>query len=234
VVVHGATALPLCDVATVSGIPTTSVSRTLADLAGAIAPALFEKALDDALRRELTSVARLSWRLNELGGRGRPGSRTLRALLKERDVRGAKSESALEERLIRLGEQARLPPPVRQFTIRERGRAIARVDLAYPEAKLAIEADGYRWHSGRAAWQRDIGRLNRIVNCGWRLLSYSHADVTSRRRCGRRWTFRWSKIIGFRGSSTDEAARRPRQAEESSSTRAATTWDTPSLPIVTP
>ena len=31
------------------------------------------------------------------------------------------------------------------------GAIVARADIAYPDARLAIEVDGYRYHTGRAA-----------------------------------------------------------------------------------
>src|SRR5438270_9369463 len=49
------------------------------------------------------------------------------------------------------------------------GHLIARVDFAFPAAKVAVEADGYRWHSGRAQWQQDLERRNALTNLGWRV-----------------------------------------------------------------
>jgi very-short-patch-repair endonuclease len=54
---------------------------------------------------------------------------------------------------------------------------LARVDLAYPDVLLAIEADGYRYHSGRVAWQRDLERRNALTSRGWRVIHVTWKDV---------------------------------------------------------
>jgi len=80
----------------------------------------------------------------------------------------------------RLLKQAGLPDPAPQWEVRERGRLLARVDLAYPETKVAIEADGYRFHSGRLAWHRDLARRNTLTSRGWQVLHVTWEDLTSR------------------------------------------------------
>lgn len=54
------------------------------------------------------------------------------------------------------------------------------VDFAYPDKKLAIEADGYRWHSGRRRWQHDISRGNELIRLGWRVIHVTADDVKHR------------------------------------------------------
>jgi very-short-patch-repair endonuclease len=56
----------------------------------------------------------------------------------------------------------------------------ADVDFAWPEAKLAVEVDGYRWHSGRQQWQNDMQRQNALAEVGWLVLRFSWYDVTNR------------------------------------------------------
>jgi very-short-patch-repair endonuclease len=179
ITVHFA-AIPTRDRARVESIPLTGVARTLVDLGAMVGKEVVEAALADALRRRLTSLERLRARLDDLGGKGRRGAAVLRSLLQEWDPKAAPPESVLEARLIRLLRRARLPEPVRQFEIRERRTLLARVDLAYPDVQLAIEADGYRFHSGRVAWQRDLNRRNALTSRGWRVIHVTWTDVTSR------------------------------------------------------
>lgn len=180
VVIHRIVLLGACDTARIYGIPVTDPTRTLLDLA-CEAEAAVEAALDDALRRRLTTIARLSWRLNSVGARGRAGATLLRGLLDERPRGTPAPESPLEGRVIRLLAEAGLPAPRRQFEIRDGGKLIARVDLAYPSSRLAIEADGYRYHSGRRAWERDLARRNALEALGWRVLHVTSEQLDHRR-----------------------------------------------------
>ena len=54
---------------------------------------------------------------------------------------------------------------------------MAREDLAYPEHRLAIELDGFRWHAGRGPFRSDRLRRNRIAAAGWRLLETAPEDI---------------------------------------------------------
>ncbi|WP_433292252.1 endonuclease domain-containing protein [Pseudonocardia sp. CA-142604] len=57
--------------------------------------------------------------------------------------------------------------PVPQYWIHDAGGRIARVDLALPEHKIAIEYDG-DWRDGETwALNRDRDRLNRVHAAGW-------------------------------------------------------------------
>ncbi|MDQ3784427.1 MAG: endonuclease domain-containing protein, partial [Actinomycetota bacterium] len=57
---------------------------------------------------------------------------------------------------------------------------VRRVDFAYPRHRLAIETFGYRWHSARRPWQRDLERGNYLQRLGWRELRFSWDDVLRR------------------------------------------------------
>lgn len=72
---------------------------------------------------------------------------------------------------------AELPKPVRQDEIRVGGIFIARVDLAYPEWRLAMELDGSRWHAGRRPFRSDRLRRNRLEAVGSRLLETAPEDI---------------------------------------------------------
>jgi hypothetical protein len=57
-------------------------------------------------------------------------------------------------------------PVVPQWTVRLDGRPIARVDLALPDLKIAIEYDG-RWHRDVGQFELDRRRLNQLTAAGW-------------------------------------------------------------------
>lgn len=178
-IVHCGVALPAFDLEEMGPLRVTDATRTLVDLASVVPMTTLEAALESALRRGQTSVRRLLWRLETLAPQGRRGSAAMRRCLAERGS-SAPAESPLEVRLLRLLRVAGLPEPVRQFEVRDQRRILARLDLAYPEALLAIEADGYAHHSGRRDWLRDLRRRNRLTARGWRVLHVGWADLRDR------------------------------------------------------
>ena len=86
-----------------------------------------------------------------------------------------RAESPQESRLRVLLVLAGLHP-VPQFEVRDHGRFVARVDLAFPEARLAIEYEGpHHFVDGQIA--RDDERLERLRAAGWRVSRVSSADL---------------------------------------------------------
>jgi hypothetical protein len=152
------------------GVPATRPARTIVDLAGVVGGDVLEAAVDDVLCRRLC-------RLDELAAPPRRrGSAALRAVLQAWNGEGA-ADGVAEMRVVRALLAAGLPNPVRQYEIRVDGEFVARVDLAYPAERLAIELDGFRWHAGRGPFRSDRLRGNRIEAAGWRLLRAAPEDV---------------------------------------------------------
>ena len=157
-------------------LPVTTAARTLIDLGSVVDDDTLERALESALRDDRTSLRQLHRRLEALSRRGRPGLARVRRVLGRR-VGGGPSDSELETRFVRLLRRARMPLPVRQHEVRLGGRLLARADLAYPEARLLIELDGWSAHGTRAAFHADRRRQNSMVMAGWTLLRFTWADV---------------------------------------------------------
>ncbi|MEX2556039.1 MAG: DUF559 domain-containing protein [Actinomycetota bacterium] len=178
VVVHQVGALARVDVTSIDAVPSTTVTRTLIDIAAVLGEEPLGEAIDDALRRRLTTIPRLRRRLAELGSRGRAGAKKLQRVLDTRDGSPV-SDSVLEARFLSLVRRARLPAPICQHPIRGFGRLVAVADFAWPEARLAVETEGYRWHSGRTRWSRDLARRNALTALGWRVLHVTWSDVHS-------------------------------------------------------
>lgn len=177
VIAHPTPPIAIEDLTEKDGIPVTKIERTLVDLAGVVGIDELEDALDSALRRRLTTVNRVRLRLRSESGRRGIGK--LRSLIAERDDQGHPSASRFETRLNRLLLKSGLPA-MREYKIWDGGEFVARVDFCFPEAKLIIEADGFRWHSGRRAWQRDRERRNRLTAMGWRVIQATWDDLTRR------------------------------------------------------
>lgn len=180
VVVHRVTQLDDTDRDNVDDIPVTTVTRTLIDL-GAVADAdTVERALESALRNRRTSLGLLHKRLEAVGGRGRPGTATLRALLASR-LYQAPTGSDLETRFVQVCRRYRLVAPTRQHQVDAQGR-VARVDFAWEDRKVLVELDGYRWHGTPADHRHDMQRQNAVVRNrpGWILLRYGWHDLAER------------------------------------------------------
>jgi len=52
------------------------------------------------------------------------------------------------------------------------------VDIAFPHQKVAIEVDGWAFHSDQKAFQRDRNRQNVISLNGWKILRFTWLDLT--------------------------------------------------------
>jgi very-short-patch-repair endonuclease len=161
-------------------LPVTSVPRTMLDVASVLRPWHLELAVDDALRQRSTSVPELWAMLEQFGGRGCTGTKALRRLLDERTDGRARSQSEFEIVTDELLRTSSLPPYFRQFEVMTKIGRPALIDFAWPEAKLGVEADSYKWHSGRQQWQNDMERQNALAEIGWLLLRFSWWDVTRR------------------------------------------------------
>ncbi len=155
-----------------SGVPVTAPERTLVDLAAVLDEEALEMALESALRLHLTDPARLGRRIERLAGRR--GLRVLRRLLRERPDRPA--ESGLEVRVQRFLRERGIDGFLRQYDVWD-GRQWRRLDWANPDTRVALEADGWQWHSDRIAWSRDRTRSDALAALGWRFLHVTAHDL---------------------------------------------------------
>ena len=157
---HRLTLDPL-DVARLSsGLILTAALRTLFDCATLLTREALVCAMDDALHRKLVTGSELE--AYELGHRwwaGAPAFRAARALADGR------SESP-HETLVRLLLLPHIPSLTPQVELRQRGRLVARFDLADEDASFAVEADGKAGHAG-AMVAKDQQRDRRTGSVGW-------------------------------------------------------------------
>ena len=175
--VHHPQRLRRHDVATIDGIPVTSAQRTLVDIAGICGSDLVEEAFDDVVTRRLVSLSKLRAMLRAQH-RGRPGIALLRSLVEMRADRSSVADSRLETKMFRLFRRARLPGARYHYAIRNAGTVIAEVDVAFPDAKIAIEADSRKYHDNPRAWRKDLARRNELTALGWHVIHVTWDDVT--------------------------------------------------------
>ena len=179
VVVHRTDTLDTEDVAAVEGIPVTSVARTLLDL-GALLPApVLATTTEDAAIRGLVTPPDLVATLERLGRPGRRGAAALRVVVGQLATPAA-LESRLETALLRLIRRSGAPPPVCQLEAVVAGGRRVRFDFAWPDRRIAVEADGRRWHATSADFEKDLIRHNAVTAAGWRLYRFGWTDVHQR------------------------------------------------------
>lgn len=160
--------LPSCDVTEARGLRMTTMPRTVIDVASLMKEEALDIALDSAIRRGMPRDTFLA-RFVDLSRARPPGAALLRRLIEERETEQGLPGSAFERRLLRLIRKQGLPLPVSQYPV-STDTMRAFIDFAYPEFGIAIEADGYRWHGGRAAFERDRDRSSELASWGWRIL----------------------------------------------------------------
>lgn len=160
------------DIATLASIPVTTPVRTAFDLGRQPHRVHALIALDAMCHRRLVRLSELADYANER--RKWPGVRALKMLLAVVDAR---TESPMETRLRLLLHDAGAPTPIPQYEVRdESGRFIARVDLAYPQWRIALEYEGDH-HRERTQFRRDIARTNALRQAGWIVLRFTADDV---------------------------------------------------------
>ena len=143
----------------VTGVPLTVLEAAAADHSRAI--------MDSALQRGLTLE---QLRAAHVRNARRHGAGFADRLLREASD-GARSEA--ERLLIRLLRSAQITGwkanyPVSGYI----------VDVAFPVQKVAIEVDGWAFHSDQKTFQNDRKRQNTISLRGWTVLRFTWLDLT--------------------------------------------------------
>jgi very-short-patch-repair endonuclease len=167
VVTHRARQIDSRDRATRNGIPVTSVARTLVDLAADLSPAALARACHEAGVRYRTTPQDVDEALAR-----RPnarGAKKLRRIL-HGDTRVTLSD--LEDRFLALLTDAGLPLP-----LTNRPAGSRRVDCRWPDHRLTVELDSYRYHSSRHAWEQDRRREREAHARGDDIRRYTYGDV---------------------------------------------------------
>jgi len=170
VVAHESRKLPAVDLDMVEGIRVTSPTRTLIDLAATTDALVLRDAIDDAIRQGLTSVKRIEWRMRELGGRGRAGTRLLRELLNDYQPGERVPRSVFERRVIDILDAAGVRRGRRRAMVRLLDGTEVEVDVLWDVERVILEADGARWHDTRRRFARDADRRSALAAAGYRII----------------------------------------------------------------
>lgn len=153
------------DVSSVRGLRVTA--RPITILEASIGRPGGIELMDGALQRGVE--LRELWRAH-LRNKGRYGSPAARALLQ---AAGDGARSAAERLLVKLLRDAgitgwRSNHPVGGY----------KVDVAFPAEQIAVETDGWAFHSDSDVFQVDRKRQNDISLLGWQVLRFTWLDLT--------------------------------------------------------
>ncbi|MCU1353873.1 MAG: hypothetical protein JWM05_3082 [Acidimicrobiales bacterium] len=179
VTVHESKDLATADFDLRSGIPCTSLVRTLVDLPAVVHEFKAGQALDSAARHDRPLLARVRDRHVEVARRGRNGTVKLRELLLERGAGADLVDSGFERRALRLISNSHLPRPVTQWQVRDPG-FVCYLDIAWPDRLVAMECDSVAHHLSVNAFHRDRERRRRLSRLGWTVLEFTYDDVRQR------------------------------------------------------
>ena len=168
VVVHRWRNFHASDLTSFYGIPVTTPARTLVDLARSSPPYELARAFHEAAIRFGTTAEDVELILDRM--RTAKGAGKLRVALRG-DVK--MTASKLERIFLRLLRRAGLPLP--EVNKRASGRL---VDCRWPEHRLTVELDGYRYHATRHAWEADRKREREAYRRGDQFRRYTWDDVT--------------------------------------------------------
>ena len=169
------------DVVEVAGIRCLGWPRLLIEASTWMQPERLERTLDDAMLRGVVTLSDLQRRFNQINCSGSRGAGVLHDLLSARELTGTpKTHSVFEQRFARLLHDSAVPRPTQQFPVRDASNRVRLIDFAYPEQRVAIETDGWRYHASRHDWSADQSRNNDLVAMGWRILRVTVQDLEQR------------------------------------------------------
>lgn len=151
-------------------VPVTTPAATVLRVAASIPGDEAVLAVDQIVASGVVDLA--SVRALAAAARGRGSARARRVC----QLADGLAESPQESRLRLLIGRSSLPAPVAQFSVVHEGRFVARVDFAWPGARVAVEYDGM-WHAEAGQFARDRRRLNRLHEAGWRVFFVTAADL---------------------------------------------------------
>lgn len=165
------------EVGTVAGIPCTSPSRTLVDLAGTVGDWTLRSCFERAAQKKYLDIPAIEASMDP----GRRGNRSLRALIAE--WRGAapiakkeRLKSPLEAKVLPLVLAHPIPAPHLNAPV-EIAEGRIEVDFLWPDHRFALEADSRDFHSTPIAFERDRWRDRELLRAGYTSLRVTHRQA---------------------------------------------------------
>jgi hypothetical protein len=171
-IVHRRDDAPLSDV---DGRLATTPEWTAVEVARALRRPRALATLDAALRSGTCDRRQLRGAADRQAGRR--GIVHVRELI---PLAAPEAESPMESEARLAMLDGGLPPPVLQHEIVDRNGRTWRVDFAWPERRVAVEYDGFDWHSDPEQLRRDRQKRAALQEMGWTVQSIVADDVRRR------------------------------------------------------
>lgn len=153
------------------GIPVTSPTRALLDVAADLEHEQLSRAVDEARFRKRATTASLRATLRN--NPGRTGAPALRAVVDEQERGFHASRTVLETRFRAICRRGGLPRPQSNVILLGRER-----DFYWPYARLAVEVDGWASHNRRSTSEDDHRRDVDLKAAGYEVLRFTYLQVT--------------------------------------------------------
>jgi hypothetical protein len=154
------------------GIPTTTVHRTLLDLAATARPSELERALAQSERLQLydhratqATIAR---------NNGHKGTQVL-AQATSRTPKWTRNE--WEAEFLDLIRQAGLPEPDTNDAFHVPDYGLCEPDFHWPQHRVIVETDGFETHGTRQAFRNDRAKDAALTAAGHRILRFTRDDA---------------------------------------------------------
>ncbi len=147
------------------GLPVTTPTRTLLDVAAVWEPHHLERALARAEQHRLVTLDDVRAVIERHPTRR--GTPKLRSLLEMTDA-PAFTRSEAEARLLDMLRRGGLPAPRVNAVIRG-----LEVDFLWRDYRLVVEVDGFVYHRGRPAFENDRRRDARLIASGYRVIRFT-------------------------------------------------------------
>jgi very-short-patch-repair endonuclease len=159
----------------VDGLPVTTPRWSLIDHLGRLPASAAFRLADRAFQQGWLDPSDLDFRLRHF--KGRKGNALLHRILEQSgDQAAAESERLLHRLLKRAG----IAGWRANHRVVAAGRVVAVVDVAIEDLRIAIEVDGWAFHSDVDRFQRDRTRQNELVALGWTVLRFTWTDLNDR------------------------------------------------------
>jgi very-short-patch-repair endonuclease len=157
--VHRSRILEPRDVRIKLGLQVVSPARALLDIAPEASYRQLELAFDRGIVDRVLRPADVADVLTRAGGHR--GRKRLATVLARQTAGTTMTRSEAEERVLALIRSARLAEPLVNATV-----AGYEVDFYWPQDQFALEMDGFQYHSGRGAFERDRRKDNDLRKAG--------------------------------------------------------------------